>query len=468
MSSRQKSIRKQLLLWLLIPILCIIILSIFSSYYLASHFSDIAFDTELAENAKGLAGHVVYKNGQWTLASPQLSRDSYSHDAQDKVYFLITDPKGEFIGGERLLGLPIQSSSYPAFSDKRMHNEPVRVVTLKIPLKHDQHQSFMLIQLAETLNERSILANQVLITTIAHQLFLALLATVFVWFGVTRGLIPLERLQRDLAKRTPNDLRSLPDEYIPQEVRPLTGTINALMKRISGYIESQKRFTANAAHQLRTPLAGLQTQLEVALRQTDPAMKQHALEQMQVSLDRSIHLSQQLLSLAKAEPNALEIENFPPVDLTALTQEVVAFFVPQALKKEIDFGYEGSETPIVLKGNENHLRDLLSNLIDNALLYTPTGGRVTVRLSQEPKITFSVEDSGPGIPESEKEKVFERFYRLGGNNVPGSGLGLSIVREIAQTHQAQVTIHEGNQGQGALILVSFSPLQNLDTIADEG
>jgi two-component system sensor histidine kinase TctE len=454
MLSKRKSLRRQLLLWLIFPLLGIILVSIFSSYQLALHFADIAFDTELEENARALAGQVIKKEEKWTLASPELSEEAFRHHNRDKVYFLITDAAGQEIGGDARLGLPASGKApFPRFADKTMEGQPVRVVTIKIPLTRNDAQSFMLIQMAETLNERSILANQVLINTIAHQLVLALLAALLVWVAVAHGLKPLEKLRQDIENRTPDELQPLSAEGIPDEVRPLTQTLNRLMMRLEKHIGAQKRFIANAAHQLRTPLAGLQTQLEIALRQDDPAARLHALNQVQISLDRAIHLTEQLLSLAKAEPNGLK---FYPVDLTALAKSVTESFVPRALEKNIDLGFNGPENPIVVQGQATNLREMLANLVDNALLYTPFGGQVTVRLVDEGDIRLEVEDTGPGIPEMERDKVFERFYRLNDNGPDGSGLGLSIVQEIVEAHWAKVTLASTSEDRGTLATVVFN------------
>ncbi|MCA9789427.1 MAG: HAMP domain-containing histidine kinase, partial [Cyanobacteria bacterium HKST-UBA05] len=219
--------------------------------------------------------------------------------------------------------------------------------------------------------------------------------------------------------------------------------------------EIQKRFTANTAHQLRTPLAGLQAQLEVACRQTTLGDTQHALAQMQVSLDQTIHLTQQLLSLAKAEPRPLASLTMTPVNLTDMLKNVVESFIQRAGHKQIDLGYEGPDEALMIEGVEDALQEMVVNLVDNALHYTPEGGQVTVTLSQHPEVTIGVEDTGPGIPAAEREQVFERFYRLHSSDTPGSGLGLAIVHEIAQTHHAQVTITDGENNVGTKVTVTF-------------
>lgn len=453
MLSWRNSLRTQLLLWLLLPLVGMMVISIFSSYQLALHFADIAFDAELAENARTLAGQVIQRQGQWVLASPQLSQEALRLPSGDKVYFLITDASGKPIGGNPQLGLPERKASrFPHFTAKILNAEPVRVVTIKVPLNRRDARSFMLIQMAETLNERGILANQVLLNTISHQGILVLLVALLAWVGVRRGLKPLEQLGKEIAHRTPDDLKPLTEAGFPTEVVPLVHHINQLMQRLDGHIEAQKRFIANAAHQLRTPLAGMQTQLEVSMRQTDPAAHQHALNQVQFSLDRTIHLAQQLLSLAKAEPGNLP---FQSVDLAALAQDVVESLVPYALERQIEIEFDGPDNAVIVDGQAFNLREMLSNLVDNALLYTPAGGRVTVTLRQNPAVRLSVEDTGSGIPLSLRQKVFERFYRLNPNEGKGSGLGLSIVQEIAKAHQATVSITDGRDGIGTCFTVSF-------------
>ncbi|MCA9840543.1 MAG: sensor histidine kinase [Cyanobacteria bacterium HKST-UBA03] len=458
MSRNPASIRRQLLWWIMLPLAGVILLSLGTSYLQATRYANIAFDAELAENARAMAGQVINDHGRWRLASPQLSATAFEQPMRDQVLFLMTHENGQVIGGDKRLAQSYLSNTYPAFEDRVIDDNPMRMVTVKIPVrstKPSPSEAFILIQMAETLNERQVLTQQILINTLVHQLALALLMLLFVWWGVTRGLRPLERLGDAIAAQSPGELHPVDETNVPQEVLPLTKTINTLMTNLKGYIEIQKRFTANTAHQLRTPLAGLQTQLEVACRQTTLGDTQHALAQMQVSLDQTIHLTQQLLSLAKAEPRPLASLTMTPVNLTDMLKNVVESFIQRAGHKQIDLGYEGPDEALMIEGVEDALQEMVVNLVDNALHYTPEGGQVTVTLSQHPEVTIGVEDTGPGIPAAEREQVFERFYRLHSSDTPGSGLGLAIVHEIAQTHHAQVTITDGENNVGTKVTVTF-------------
>jgi two-component system sensor histidine kinase TctE len=454
--SQRYSIRKQLLLWLLIPILILLGLSIGSNYYLSRSFINTAYDDGLEELARMLAGQVeLEKEGRFEMASPVLTKKIMEDQSVDGLYYLILGPSNQFIAGDRRLGTSASKGLGPQYRNVKLDGRTVRIVTIRMPFETAQKPLWVSVQLGETLEDRGDLIGKILITTIAHQLILILLATACVWFGVTRGLQPLARICQAIQSRSPADLNILNLEQIPDEVQPLISAINDLLSKINSYLGMQRRFLANAAHQLRTPMAGLQTQVELLIRQELPDSAQHTLTQIQTGLNRSTHLLHQMLSLSRAEPDALKIAQFKPVNLTRLVPQVSETFVSAALRKNIDFGIEAGEEPIEVLGDENSLHDLISNLIDNALLYTPGGGKVTVRLFKEAQVVFSVEDSGCGIPTNEREKVFERFYRLEPNQTLGSGLGLSIVQEIATAHHMQIHLQEGADGIGTLVTVHF-------------
>jgi two-component system sensor histidine kinase TctE len=221
-------------------------------------------------------------------------------------------------------------------------------------------------------------------------------------------------------------------------------------------LAAQQRFIADAAHQLRTPIAGLRTQTELARRQTSPADVQATLAQLQTAAERMTHLINQLLSLARAEPSAENTQPLGKIDLCALAREVTTERVPRALARNIDLGFEGGDAPSQIAGNDFLLREMLGNLIDNAIQYTQSGGHVTVRVSSvQDQLHLSVEDDGPGIPEAEREAVLERFHRVLGTGVEGVGLGLSIVREIVMRHGGQIRLLAGPDNRGTLALVTL-------------
>jgi two-component system sensor histidine kinase TctE len=269
--------------------------------------------------------------------------------------------------------------------------------------------------------------------------------------------MPLRNVRDAVASRSPVDLSPIALDNVPGEVRPLVTAINELLDRLQEDLQAQRRFVANAAHQLRTPIAGLKTQTEVALRQKDPEELQHALRLIHMGADRAARLANQLLALARAEPGAVDSKRWRRFDLTALAKSACHEFVHQAISKNIDLGFDAPEGALFIRGDEASLHELVCNLIHNAVQHTPSDGHVTVRTATEGEfVDFIVEDDGPGIPEEERERVFERFYRLIDRKVGGSGLGLSIVREIALLHRAEVSLADGPGGLGARARVRFA------------
>jgi two-component system, OmpR family, sensor histidine kinase TctE len=258
-----------------------------------------------------------------------------------------------------------------------------------------------------------------------------------------------------IASRSQWNLLPVFEVDAPVEIRPLIDAIDDLLKRLNEDIEAQRRFVANAAHQLRTPLAGLKTQTELAMRQKDLTDLQHILKQVHRSADNVTRLVNQLLSLARLEPTNAQGNYIGSVDLNAVAKEATTDLVPYALNKKIDLGVEEANRKAIVKGDADSIRELLANLIDNAIRYTQPEGKVTVKVICDGDIRLLVEDDGPGIPLAERDKVFERFYRVLGNNVSGSGLGLSIVKEIAQAHRAEVSLTSGTEGKGTVAAVHF-------------
>jgi two-component system, OmpR family, sensor histidine kinase TctE len=244
---------------------------------------------------------------------------------------------------------------------------------------------------------------------------------------------------------------------VPGEVRPLVDEVNDLMARLGKTFDFQNRFVADAAHQLKTPVSGLKAQIELALRESDPERVRHSLAQLYISADRLSRLVRQLLSLARNEPGALETVELQPLDLNAFALEVSMEWVPNAIKRHIDLGFEGVEQPLMIDADSDRLRELINNLIDNAIRYSQSGGRVTVRTgrSGDGHCKLAISDDGPAIPVAERARIFERFHRLLGTQEDGSGLGLAIVSEIATLHSARITLEEDVDGVGNTFSVFF-------------
>jgi two-component system sensor histidine kinase TctE len=269
-------------------------------------------------------------------------------------------------------------------------------------------------------------------------------------------LRPLDRLRSEVENRRRDDLSRLDESKAPAEVRPLIDAVNNLLERLKQVMAAQQRFVADAAHQLRTPFAGLKTQSELALRSNDPEQKQHALKHIHTSTQHGIRLVNQLLALARNEPGGQSADNFSAINLNQLAQECTVNWVQMALEKDIDLGYEDSSSMVEVRGDANSLIEMLNNLIDNAVRYTPPGGHITVGVnSTKHGAELSVEDNGPGIEPQHRERVFERFYRILGTGQSGSGLGLSIVAEVAKRHHAELILSDGSSGKGTKISMRF-------------
>jgi two-component system sensor histidine kinase TctE len=344
----------------------------------------------------------------------------------------------------------------------------LRVAYMWVPLE-PLGARLALVQVAETRDKRSILAAEIIKGVMLPQFVTLPLAVLLVWLALVQALKPLNRLEERIRARRPDDLSPLDTQTVPQEVAPLVASVNDLLLRLKDSISTQKRFLADAAHQLKTPLAGLRMQADLAQREgTSTEELKQSLRQIGRSSIRATHTVNQLLALARAEAGTTAISR-QPCDLARITMEVVQDSVPRALDKYIDLGYEGAQpgTPgVTIEGNPTLLKELVRNLLDNAINYTPSTldspGVITARVLADPFgkiIVLQVEDSGPGIPPAERELIFQPFYRALGNDVDGSGLGLPIAQEIAQQHRAHISVEDTRPGQappGARFIVRFN------------
>jgi two-component system sensor histidine kinase TctE len=358
----------------------------------------------------------------------------------------------------------------------------VRVAYLWMMMPVEAGEHYPLVQVAETLDRRSRLATEIIKGVILPQFVILPVAVVLVWFALSRGLAPLNELQRRIRQRESHDLSPIEERDAPEEVGPLVRAINDLLQRLDQTVSAQKHFLADAAHQMKTPLAGLRTQAELAQREIDAGgdaqSVRRSLQQIALSSQRAAHMVNQLLAMARAEDREQALRQ-QDVNLAELAIETVEDFVPKALDKRIDLGYEGpsaDEGATRMRGQPVLVRELIRNLVDNALQYTPPGGTVTVRVLADPfgqVAVLQVEDTGPGIPDAERELVFQPFYRALGTNVDGSGLGLAIVREIATHHGAELTIEDAQPrgtaaaAPGTRFTVRF-PLGGADAVRRPG
>lgn len=447
--------------WLLIPILTLCLVGAVLTYVMAINFATDAYDNALLDSARTLIARLRFDPGRIDVNLTPEQQAIFKESQKDKFWYQVIGPSGAVKAGDNNIPMPGRRSlngidEEPDFRWGQIDKEPVRIGLVAVPIPGKRGQR-VLVQVAETLHGRQELTSEILVWVVVPQLVLISLAALAVYIGVKRGLAPLRSVQEAIGRRTRWDLSPLDESEAPHEVRPLVLAVNDLLGRLKQDIEAQRRFVANAAHQLRTPLAGLKTQTEFALRQTSPDELHKALKQVQSSADKATHLVNQLLALAKVEPGAFSFTRLQQIDLVAIAREATVDLVPQALKKNIDLGFESASETATINGDAVTVRELICNLIDNAVRYTQSSGKITVKVSAKGLVELRIDDNGPGIPEDERERVFERFYRVLGSGVSGSGLGLSIVREIAQSHHAEVRLEDGPSGQGTSVAVTFPP-----------
>lgn len=453
-----RSLRSYLMQRLLISLYLLWIASTAVGYFATINYADQPYDMVLLQRANEIASQLALGSGQERFdVHPQLP-DGSDPGMPDRVLFTVTDSAGRKLAGNGNTLRPLsyrRGRSGPLYSNGERDGQKLRMVSLVYgpPGKELQlHVSATTLQRQELI--RGILAN-----IVVPQLLLTLIALAVVWYGLKQGFRPLDRLRREVSSRPRDDLSELDAERAPAEVRPLIDAVNDLLGRLKQVMAAQQRFVADAAHQLRTPFAGLKTQAELALRSDDTEQKQLALRHILTSTRHGTRLVNQLLALARNEPAGLGTDRFTRVDLRQLAQECTLNWVQMALEKKIDLGFEGSDLALPLLCDAPGLNEMLNNLIDNAIRYTPGGGHITVSaLCDGDEGVLCVEDDGPGIPPQHRERVFERFYRILGSGQSGSGLGLAIVAEIARRHGARLTLEEGRDNKGTRIRLHFKLL----------
>ena len=458
MPAFERSLRARLLLRFGIGLALLLLLDALACYYTALHFANLVYDRWLIDSTRSLARALHVADGRVVFDLPHDAVDMFRFDAVDTTYFRISSPAQGLIGGDAgLPELPADGTSDIRVADNRMLGQPIRLVTLR--LRPPGSAAAVTVDVAETLRKRATLAREVLLAMAVPQILLAAIAITLSWLSASRGLKPLTDLAAELAARDQESLAPVAEAGRPYEARVLVARINDLLDRIRNALGAQQRFVADAAHQLRTPLAIIALQAERAARASTPEAAQAAHQALQSAVQRAARLAQQLLSLARTGPEAAALEAFATVDLAALARTIGEEWVPVALARDIDFGLSVPETPVMVSGNARMLGELLANLVDNALRYTSRGGTVTVAVEARDGVELIVEDNGPGIPEAERPRIFERFYRVAGAAGDGCGLGLAIVAEIARAHGARVDVGPGRGGRGTRFVVRLERLR---------
>ncbi len=464
LSGGSYSLFGEILDWMLAPLLFLWPISIILTYDVALHLADQPYDQALADQVRALSRQVIaHGDGSVSIDLSSSASRLLRSDTEDTIYYQILTPDGHLLAGDKEIPVPndkvINSGGHIVFRDADIHGEDIRIASLALreaPVAQSPspvHARYTVVQVAETRHKRSSLSSRIVSGVLLPQFAIIPLAVLLVWFGLSRGIAPLGGLQGLIRKRRPGDLSPIAPESVPEEVRPLIVAFNDMMARLDILLHAQQHFIADAAHQMRTPLAGLKMQIELATSEIEPEQMRAAMRRAGVGAERAARLINQLLSLARAEASSENVHGFARVEMAQLVRETVADCVPLALQKGIDLGVDfmPRESSLHIEGSEVLLRELTMNLVDNAIKYTPAGGQVTVGLwheesdSEDEHLVLSVTDNGPGIALEERGKVFQRFYRVLGNAAEGSGLGLAIVREVAELHGGEVSLHDSHQ-----------------------
>jgi two-component system sensor histidine kinase TctE len=443
------------LLFLVSSLLLMVAGAAMVTYLVALRSANNAYDRSLLDPLLDIADNVRIDAAGAHVDLPQKALEALVYDQVDKVMFQIRSPQNAIIdGAPDLPPPPPLAGGEHIFFDGTYGGESIRLAALRT-------STGFVIQVGETLHKRNRLVGEILFAELAPTLLIAIGATALAWFGVARGLVPFERLRSELSSRGPRDLLPLPANAAPVEIAPVVNAFNELLERLREASMMQQRFLANAAHQLRTPLAGLQMHLELLLRRELPEEVRIEVARMHSATVRASRLANQILALAKAESPPAQGRQLETIDLRTLADAAARDWAREAVNRKIDLGF--SLDRAIIRGDPLLLPELVDNLIDNALRYTPAGGSVTVHTGCNGELPYlSVEDTGPGIPANERNRVCERFYRIAGTPGEGSGLGLAIAHEVVERHSGSLEIKSRDESGGTCVRVSFPRAEPVD------
>jgi two-component system, OmpR family, sensor histidine kinase TctE len=452
------TIRKRLLL-LLLPALALLLgLWAWSAYSSVLHFADIAYDRALYDSARTLATQVKVQDGKAVLDLSPDEREMLEVDPQDDVYFEVFSADGSRLGGTADLPAPRTRSRPGDFGylyDGEFLNESLRLVEY-VPSAAEPFQ--FVVRVGETRRKRTRLATEATLAMVPMQVVFIGTSVLLVWLGVGWGLRPLEALRTAIARRDHSDLEPLSLRGLPIELRAQARAINELMARLGVVLDGERRFLADATHQLRTPLTVLRTQTDLALRATDFDSLKERVRQMAGASERLTRLANQLLNLSRAEAGLAGVGENVRLDLTQVLEEVLARHEPMAHAKRQTLELFRDGRPLWVRGNSLMLEEMVANLVDNAVRYSPPNSRIAVEAQDSGReVRLTVRDDGPGLSDVERRRVMDRFYRGAGVTEPGSGLGLAIVREIVRAHDGRFELGAARADGTGLLAVIVLP-----------
>jgi two-component system sensor histidine kinase TctE len=453
--SSGQSLRHYLLVRLLVPLLVVLILGALGAFILAREIGTEVHDNWLYDSAMSLSEQIKVREGKVVLDIPKSAIEMFEWDKVDLIFEEVVSRKeGQIFGNARF---PVPPSdlvvNVPRFYDGVVNARPVRIVAVLVGMPHG-HSNDVVVQVAETKLKRESLTTRILWLIVPLELIILALASLVTWFAIASSLRLVNTVGEQLAGYEPAGLAPIEVRSALAEIKPFIHSINQLIDKLAESQATQRRFIASAAHQLRTPLATLQVQTERALREPDPVRHSEALTHVLAALKRLRHLTHQLLTLARsnASPPMYEMAD---IDLAELVRDELGRWSDGAIAMNIDLGYYGPDDGVLVPGEPLLLRELLGNLVDNAIQYSRAGGQVTVSLTPSP-VALTVDDDGPGIPPEERELVLEPFYRSRDSAGSGCGLGLAIAQDIAARHGSNLSIQDTPQGKGVRVQIVFS------------
>jgi two-component system sensor histidine kinase TctE len=461
MSSSAKpasSLQRQLLLWLLGPLVLLFLVNTVLGYRVAIATANEAYDRLLLASVKAIADRVTVVGGEITVDIPYVALELFESNIRERIFYKVSAPDGSTLTGYEDLPPPPAgaSTTRATFFRSRYRDETLYQVALYKPLYDPALRGMVLIQVGETAESREALSRRILYDSLVPQGLLICFAALFLVIGVRSALRPLLRLRDSIAARGSTDLQPVHEDGVQGEVRPLIQALNLQASRIDLMLTARLNFVADAAHQIRTRLSILRTQVEYGLRLEDASAVRAVLSDALGIVREAGRFFNQLLVLAHAEAKAIPGLDREPVDIAALCHATAMEWVAAARAKQINLGFEGRESGLVVRGNAVLLAELVSNVLDNAVRYAHPGGTVTLRAREDvSSVVIEVEDDGPGIPQSERARVFDRFYRLPSTDGEGSGLGLAIAAEICRSHRASISLSTPAAGTGLLVAISF-------------
>jgi two-component system sensor histidine kinase TctE len=443
------SISRRLIFWLAVPLMLLALCGALVHYFNAVAPGFMGSERRLRDASNTLMAHVQVKEGRINFDASPDSKPPLP--GSDSIRYALRDAQGHLLAGDgQIPAVPMNDLDAQIFAMAQIDHRNLRTLTTRF----DTRLGVVMITVADARLAVEPVARFGFMSTLLWDFVQLDVTLVLVWVGIQLGLRPVKRLRDEIAERSPLDLRPIVETSVPREIAPVVVTLNRLFERLRTSVQSQQQFIANTAHQLRTPITGMQAQLDVLVGEPAAQPIKGRLLILQESIRQLAHSANQLLMLARADPNANIAAKSQSIDLNAIVGEVAAKFFDRALQAGIDLGVEAQ--PVTLQADPSLLDDLLGNLVDNALKYTPRDGSVTIsagRMNGKPFL--AVEDTGPGIPETDRQRVRQRFYRLPNSPGHGSGLGLAIVDEIAQLYGAAVSITSGANGIGTRVSVQF-------------